>query len=114
VASIAGKVVIASRHSLPNTTGRVIGRMNLSGPGVQHRQNQLAKGISAVDLEKKLAASERFYNYDRPHGAHNGKTPYELCGRSQADQERPTGCPILQSDPPSHSQAGNSPARRSI
>ena len=22
-------------------------------------------------------ALERFYNYDRPHGAHRGKTPYE-------------------------------------
>ena len=31
-----------------------------------------------VDLEKKLAIWERFYNYDRPHGAHKGKTPYEV------------------------------------
>ena len=30
-----------------------------------------------VDLKKKLATWERFYNYDRPHGAHGGKTPYE-------------------------------------
>jgi transposase InsO family protein len=30
-----------------------------------------------VDLEKKLAVWERFYNFDRPHGAHGGKTPYE-------------------------------------
>ena len=30
-----------------------------------------------VDLEKKLAVWERFYNFDRPHGAHSGKTPYE-------------------------------------
>ena len=30
-----------------------------------------------VDLEKKLAEWEHFYNYDRPHGAHRGKTPYE-------------------------------------
>jgi transposase InsO family protein len=30
-----------------------------------------------VDLDKKLAVWERFYNYDRPHGAHGGKTPYE-------------------------------------
>jgi len=26
---------------------------------------------------RKVAAWERFYNYDRPHGAHHGKTPYE-------------------------------------
>ncbi len=30
-----------------------------------------------VDLKKKLSAWEKFYNYDRPHGAHKGKTPYE-------------------------------------
>jgi hypothetical protein len=30
-----------------------------------------------VDLEKKLDVWERFYNYDRPHGAHCGRTPYE-------------------------------------
>ena len=30
-----------------------------------------------VDLEKKLAVWEPFYNYDRPHGAHRGKTLYE-------------------------------------
>jgi len=28
-----------------------------------------------VDLEKKLAVWKRFHNYDRPHGAHRGKTP---------------------------------------
>ena len=31
-----------------------------------------------VDLEKKLAEWERFYNYERPHGAHRGRTPYEV------------------------------------
>ncbi len=31
-----------------------------------------------LDLAKKLAAWECFYNYDRPHGAHSGKTPYEV------------------------------------
>jgi transposase InsO family protein len=30
-----------------------------------------------VDLNKKLAEWERFYNLDRPHGAFKGKTPYE-------------------------------------
>jgi transposase InsO family protein len=30
-----------------------------------------------VDLEAKLGEWERFYNFHRPHGAHNGKTPYE-------------------------------------
>jgi len=30
-----------------------------------------------VDLEAKLDEWERFYNFHRPHGAFNGKTPYE-------------------------------------
>jgi transposase InsO family protein len=30
-----------------------------------------------VDLNEKLAEWDRFYNYDRPHGAFNGRTPYE-------------------------------------
>jgi transposase InsO family protein len=30
-----------------------------------------------VDLEKKLAEWENFYNYHRPHGAFSGRTPYE-------------------------------------
>jgi transposase InsO family protein len=30
-----------------------------------------------VDLEEKLAVWERFDNFDRPHGAHGSKTPYE-------------------------------------
>lgn len=31
-----------------------------------------------VDLEKKFAVWERFYNNGRPHGAHKGKAPYEV------------------------------------
>jgi len=30
-----------------------------------------------VDLKRKLAAWERACNYDRPHGTHCRKTPYE-------------------------------------
>jgi transposase InsO family protein len=30
-----------------------------------------------VNLAKKLMEWERFYNYERPHGAHRGRTPYE-------------------------------------
>ncbi len=39
---------------------------------------QLLTHRDDVDLRKKLAAWEKFYNYDRPHGAHKGKTPYEV------------------------------------
>ena len=30
-----------------------------------------------VKFLKKLAEWERFYNFDRPHGAFAGRTPYE-------------------------------------
>jgi len=30
-----------------------------------------------IDLGKKLSLWESFYNFQRPHGAHQGKTPYE-------------------------------------
>ena len=38
---------------------------------------QLLTYKDVVDLEKKLAVCERFYNFDRRHGAHDGKKPYE-------------------------------------
>jgi len=31
-----------------------------------------------VDLTLKLEAWENFYNFDRPHQSHDGKTPYEV------------------------------------
>ncbi len=39
---------------------------------------QLLKYTNDVDLNIKLKAWEHFYNYDRPHGAFKGKTPYEI------------------------------------
>jgi len=39
--------------------------------------HQLLTYTNDVDLNKKLAEWERFYNLDRPHGAFKGKTPYE-------------------------------------
>jgi len=38
---------------------------------------QLLTYTDDVDLNKKLKEWERFYNFGRPHGAFNGKTPYE-------------------------------------
>jgi transposase InsO family protein len=39
---------------------------------------QLLTYTDDVDLHMKLNAWESFYNYDRPHMAHDGKTPYEV------------------------------------
>ena len=38
---------------------------------------QLLTYTDDVDLNKKLEEWERFYNFGRPHGAFNGKTPCE-------------------------------------
>ncbi|MBN1458538.1 MAG: IS481 family transposase [Armatimonadetes bacterium] len=39
---------------------------------------QLLTYTDDVDLSSKLASWEEFYNLHRPHGAHEGKTPYEV------------------------------------
>jgi transposase InsO family protein len=39
---------------------------------------QLLNYMDDVDLNKKLAQWEHFYNFNRPHGSLNGKTPYEM------------------------------------
>jgi IS30 family transposase len=39
---------------------------------------QLLTYTDDVDLNSKLKAWESFYNYDRPHMSHDGKTPYEV------------------------------------
>jgi transposase InsO family protein len=38
---------------------------------------QLLTYTDDVDLNEKLASWEQFYNFNRPHGAFNGNTPYE-------------------------------------
>jgi len=44
----------------------------------QEEFSQLMTYTDDVDLNKKLAIWENFYNFNRPHGAHKGKTPYEV------------------------------------
>ena len=39
---------------------------------------QLLTFTDDLDLNAKLQAWENFYNYDRPHISHDGKTPYEV------------------------------------
>jgi transposase InsO family protein len=53
------------------------GKVERSHRSDQEEFYQLLTYTDDVDLNKKLAEWERFYNYDRPHGAFNGNTPYE-------------------------------------
>ncbi len=53
------------------------GKVERSHRSDQEEFYQLLTYKSDVDLNKKLDAWEQFYNFNRPHGAFNGKTPYE-------------------------------------
>lgn len=53
------------------------GKVERSHRSDQEEFYQLLSYKDDVDLEKKLAEWEKFYNLARPHGAHNGNTPYE-------------------------------------
>ena len=53
------------------------GKVERSHRSDQEEFYQLLTYTDDVDLNKKLAEWERFYNFDRPHGAFAGRTPYE-------------------------------------
>jgi len=53
------------------------GKVERSHRSDQEEFYQLLTYTDDVDLNKKLEEWERFYNLNRPHGAHSGKTPYE-------------------------------------
>ncbi len=53
------------------------GKVERSHRSDQEEFYQLLTYTDDVDLNSKLARWEEFYNHNRPHGAHGGKTPYE-------------------------------------
>jgi transposase InsO family protein len=53
------------------------GKVERSHRTDQQEFYQLLSYTDDVDLNKKLEHWEHFYNFNRPHGAHDGKTPYE-------------------------------------
>ena len=53
------------------------GKVERSHRSDQEEFYQLLDYKDDVDLHKKLAEWEAFYNFSRPHGAFKGKTPYE-------------------------------------
>ncbi|MGC3936167.1 IS481 family transposase [Roseobacter sp. EG26] len=58
-------------------TPQLNGKVERSHRSDQQEFYQLLSYKGDVDLEAKLDEWERFYNFARPHGAHNGQTPYE-------------------------------------
>lgn len=56
---------------------RALKKVERSHRSDQQEFYQLLSYKGDVDLEAKLSAWENFYNFNRPHGAFNGKTPYE-------------------------------------
>jgi transposase InsO family protein len=66
------------RHAyIKRDTPQLNGKVERSHRSDGQEFYQLLSYKGDVDLEAKLDEWERFYNVHRPHGAHNGKTPYE-------------------------------------
>ncbi len=62
-----------SSHVHHNINGKVERSHHID----QEEFYQLLTYTDNVDLNKKLETWEQFYNFDRPHGAFEGETPYE-------------------------------------
>lgn len=66
------------RHAyIKRGTPQLNGKVERSHRSDQQEFYQLLSYKGDVDLEAKLLQWEQFYNFHRPHGAFNGKTPYE-------------------------------------
>lgn len=69
---------LGMRHAyIKPGTPRLNGKVERSHKTDQQEFYQLLEYSGDVDLRKKLETWENFYNFDRPHGAFSGKTPYE-------------------------------------
>lgn len=67
---------VTKERAWAHRNGASVARWASPDPRYVASPNQLLTYRDDVDLKKKLVVWERFYNYDRPHGAHRGKTPY--------------------------------------
>ena len=66
------------RHAyIKARTPQLNGKIERSHRSDQEEFYQLLSYKGDVDLNKKLDEWEQFYNFARPHGAHQGRTPYE-------------------------------------
>lgn len=69
---------LGNRHAyIRRATLHLNGKVERSHRSDQQEFYQLLSYKGDVDLEARLGEWEAFYNFHRPRGAHNGKTPYE-------------------------------------
>jgi transposase InsO family protein len=81
-------------------TPQLNGKVERSHRSDQQEFYQLLSYKGDVDLEAKLDEWDRFYNFARPHGAHNGQTPYEaLRDKLQQTNKCPVGLSRLHFGP---------------
>jgi transposase InsO family protein len=67
------------RHAyIKKGTPRLNGKVERSLRTDDGKFYQLLSFKDDMDLGKKLKTGEQFYNFYRPHSAHEGKTPYEV------------------------------------
>jgi len=66
-------------------TPQLNGKVERSHLTDQREFYQLLSYKDDVDLKQKLSTWENFYNFERPHGAHEGKTPYEILKEKLTD-----------------------------
>jgi len=66
-----------SGSDLISRTPQLNGKVERSHRTDKQEFYQLLTYKGDVELEKKLAEWENFYNYQRPHAAFSGGTPYE-------------------------------------
>jgi transposase InsO family protein len=65
-------------HYIKVRTPQLNGKVERSHLTDHQEFYQLLTYKDDVDLTEKLNQWENFYNFERPHGAHAGKTPYEV------------------------------------
>jgi transposase InsO family protein len=71
------------RHAyIKRGTPQLNGKVERSHRSDQQDFYQLLSYKGDVDLEAKLSEWENFYNFNRPHGALNGKAPMKLSGNA--------------------------------
>jgi transposase InsO family protein len=75
---VVGPADLGMEHVyIKSRTPQLNGKVERSHRTDKDEFHQLLTYRDDVDLEKKLAEWEHFYNHNCPHGAHDGKTPYE-------------------------------------